>query len=186
MENRAAAVAQDALASEPNRAENLDWTSVENSSKGSDAISSARVTGAGILGRRPLSFSPKWTASATKVAEVVADRCECVAEHILAAQSGLIRPDETALITPQLERNLTVFGSAVAITLIHGDPFGVLLHLFGLNKTDNFYFNSVSVRAGFCLVVNCIVFDELFDKFELSEMIQLVRESHVLARTSIA
>jgi hypothetical protein len=83
-------------------------------------------------------------------------------------------------------KSLTVFGSAVAITLIHGDPFGVLLNLFGLNKTDNFYFNSVSVRAGFCLVVNCIVFDELFDKFELSEMIQLVRESHVLARTSIA
>ena len=66
-------------------------------------------------------------------------------------------------------------GNFVAWSVIEGDPHGILQTLLQQRITPNFYFQSESVKRGFCQVLNCLAFDVLFGNTELVELLEILR-----------
>jgi hypothetical protein len=76
---------------------------------------------------------------------------------------------------------MTVLGQTIALLVISGDPDHVLQKLLTDGTMPNLYMNSYHVRNGFCVVVDCNVFDTLFTDNELPTVIELLRTNqHIL------
>ena len=101
-------------------------------------------------------------------------------DHNLFVESvdGVFTPSESASLD-----HLKILGISVALLVIHGDPLNAIGELFSDRKINDYYFISVSVHDGFCLVMNCGIFDQLFLKSELATLLEYIRNYNLIART---
>ena len=90
--------------------------------------------------------------------------------------------DAATLVNSTDANSLHILGNFVALTIVEGDSEGVLQSLIERGVTRDFYFNSQSVKRGFCEVLNCLAFDVLFDTTELVEMLQVLRSQAEVAK----
>ena len=98
---------------------------------------------------------------------------------------SLFEQNEGKLVPTQSANpaHLFVFGSVVALLVVYGDPRGALSDVLSRQSDDkNFYFNSRSVRRGFCRVVNCDIFETLFTDTEFREVLEVLRTTKPLTR----
>jgi hypothetical protein len=81
------------------------------------------------------------------------------------------------------KRLLRAFGRIVGLLFVEGDPRGVLFRLTG--RIKNLHFSSRSVRSGFCQVVDCNAFDNLFAYHDLPDVLALMRGGNVIKRFTL-
>lgn len=81
---------------------------------------------------------------------------------------------------PTEPRRLYVLGSAIALLVIEGDPHGTLQNHLSKGHITDFYLESVSVKRGFCEVMNCIIFDVLFHQTEFVNLLKYLRNGRPL------
>ena len=85
-------------------------------------------------------------------------------------------------VLPARPRQLHALGSAIALLVIEGDPYGMMHDALRNGTIPDLYLNSVSVRRGFCEVMNCVAFDFLFQKSELPDVMRILKSTPVLNR----
>jgi len=96
--------------------------------------------------------------------------------------------DDRSIKKKQLgsEWPLLHMGQIVALLVLEGDPQG-LLHSYLTNGTmPNLYMNSFHVRRGFCIVLDCNVFETVFADHEIPRMLELFRYNENRLRASIS
>lgn len=76
--------------------------------------------------------------------------------------------------------SLTGFGIAIGLLVVAGDPFAVLENSIRQQTIPNYYLDSQAIRGGFCLVIECAIFDTLFDNHEIPQVISIIRDHNVL------
>ena len=70
------------------------------------------------------------------------------------------------------ESVMKALGICTALILIEGDPRGVLEPPM---KISDLYFNSHQARLGFCRVLNCLIFETIFDDHEIVAVFNYMR-----------
>ena len=86
---------------------------------------------------------------------------------------------------PTESRKLHALGSAIALLVIDGDRHATLQTLLSRGTISDFYLGSVSVKRGFCEVINCVSFDVLFNPTELVNLLKLHRQTKPLVRERV-
>lgn len=71
---------------------------------------------------------------------------------------------------------LAVLGKITALLVVAGDPDRLLQTLLSNGTMPNLYMKSIFVRNGFCQVLDCNVFDTMFDDDELPAVLEILRQ----------
>jgi hypothetical protein len=80
---------------------------------------------------------------------------------------------------PSNRKQLMGQGIAIGLLLLAGDPHEVLESLLSLKVVPNYFLNSLAIRSGFCQVVDCAVFDALFDDDEIPQVLSILRSHNI-------
>ena len=137
-----------------------------------------------------IAFYSDDTEARSSVEEEQAEYMSFLSEILFRLSEGefaLFEQIEGRLVPTESETpdELFVFGSVVALLVVYGDPRGALSDFLARESgIPNLYFNSNTVRRGFCHVVNCDIFDTLFVDSDVREILDLMRTFKPLARSS--
>ena len=135
-----------------------------------------------------IAFYRDDTEAHSSVEEEQAEYMSFLSEILLRLSEGefaIFEQKEGRLVLTESAKAdaLIVFGSVVGLLVVYGDPRGALLEFLSRqSELPNFYFNSRTVRRGFCHVVNCDIFDTLFVDSDVREILDLLRTYKPLAQ----
>ena len=79
-------------------------------------------------------------------------------------------------------QELKALGIVVALLVIEGDISQIIVN----TNAESLFFSSESVRAGFCRVLNCVVFESLFDTFQIHSLLDLLKTYTPLRNARLA
>ena len=103
---------------------------------------------------------------------------------LFGGSSALVRFAHPA--ESQMTELLRAFGRVVALLFVEGDPENVISSYLASRPDTDIYFNSISVRKGFCEVLPCNLFDHLIGRDDVRSALEVIRGVELLTRSFAA